>query len=142
MNKKNYRLLSFIVFLSLITITGASTTLIIEIIKVFKTENVTNLFSFVFVLVFFFIHATRNLPMQKPEHIDLPKFRKFINSILASIGIFFCLLTILQIGYLFGFYQKPVNSGIYVGSILFILLYIWINRTLSKFIRKSKIANK
>jgi len=140
MNKKNYRLLSFIVFLTLTTIIGASTTLIIEIIKVFKTENVTNLFSFIFVLVIFFIHTARNLPMQKPEDVDLPKFRKFINSILASTGIFFCLLTVLQVGYLFGFYQKPVNSGIYVGSILFILLYIWMNRTLSKFIRKSSIT--
>lgn len=119
----------------------------INILSYFKQEHqIENLFSNIFGLSCIIYFAKINFPLVinstkdiKIENIALLK--KNLNTMIWPAGVFAIMLTLLQIGFLFGAYKEAVPPLIYLASILLVIFILFCSKYLKNILKRNLAIN-
>jgi cytochrome bd-type quinol oxidase subunit 2 len=138
---KNIAILLYIV-LWLISF-SSFTTLASNVFKYLKQDHeIKGLFSNIFGLCciasFYFKYFPAYVNSKSDITLDkIMQLKKCLNNMIWVAGIFCAMLTILQVGFLFGAYKEDVPPLLYVGSIILVIFLMWGSKYFNVLLKKS-----
>ncbi|MCX2575523.1 hypothetical protein [Pedobacter sandarakinus] len=65
----------------------------------------------------------------------MPKLKDLVVAILYSLIFFIIVLTVIQIAYLFGYYEETFAPAVYVAAVFGVLFYVWANKKINALIK-------
>ncbi|WP_316803873.1 hypothetical protein [Pedobacter nototheniae] len=143
MTKKENFITYTILIVNGLIINTITVNLVFNVLKILKQDhNTEDLFRNLFLLTALLIFFLKYMVLKIEGSEELNKLLKSIKIIIWPASIFFILLSILQIGFLLGFYTEPVPTLIYAVSIVSVPFFFFSINFLKKLLKKQLIKEE
>ncbi|WP_231490102.1 hypothetical protein [Pedobacter sp. Leaf170] len=142
MSKREKNIIGFIYIIIGAIVLSCLTNFIMNIFNYLKpNQNLKGLFSDIFAMICIAYIGHSNFPTGISNIEDVRLLLKGLKKMLIASYLFIAILTILQVGYLFGGYEVFVPPYLYIASILFLPFVIWAKRYLTSVLKANQYSS-